>query len=135
MASIRRPNPSLSDSVFDMFNMRGRVVIITGGSGGIGYQIGRAVAEAGANVALWYDRSTQTEQLAATLTSDFGIKAKAYQCSVQNFDQVCAALFPSKTTFIECIGQIHHRHCHRRLWSSRCYDCQCRYPFQSRRTG
>lgn len=92
MASIRRSNPSLSDSVFDMFNMRGRVVIITGGSGGIGYQIGRAVAEAGANVALWYDRSTQTEQLAATLTSDFGIKAKAYQCSVQNFDQVCVAL-------------------------------------------
>lgn len=92
MASIRRPNPSLPDSVFDMFNMRGRVVIITGGSGGIGYQIGRAVAEAGANVALWYDRSTQTEQLAATLASDFGITTKAYKCSVQNFDQVCVAL-------------------------------------------
>ena len=91
MASIRRPNPSLPDSVFDMFNMRGRVVIITGGSGGIGYQIGRAVAEAGANVALWYDRSNQTEKLAATLTNDFGIKAKAYKCSVQNFDQVCFA--------------------------------------------
>ena len=90
MASIRHPNPSLPDSVFDMFNMRGRVVIITGGSGGIGYQIGRAVAEAGANVALWYERSTQTEQLAATLASDFGINAKAYKCSVQNFDQVCS---------------------------------------------
>ena len=92
MASIRRPSPLLPDSVFDMFNMRGRVVIITGGSGGIGYQIGRAVAEVGANVALWYDRSTQTEQLAAALASDFGITAKAYKCSVQNFDQVCVTV-------------------------------------------
>lgn len=50
--TIRRPTPTLLDSVFDMFNMRGRVVIITGGAGGIGYQVSRALAEAGANVAI-----------------------------------------------------------------------------------
>jgi hypothetical protein len=48
--SIRAPNPPLEDSVFKMFRMDGKTVIITGGSGGIGYEIARALAEAGANV-------------------------------------------------------------------------------------
>lgn len=87
--SVRRPNPTLPDSVFKMFSMQGKVVIITGGSGGIGYEVARGLAEAGANVALWYHKSSQGEQLAASLEKDFGVKAKAYKCSVQNFDEVC----------------------------------------------
>ena len=42
--------PKLSDSIIAMFSMTGRVAIITGGSGGIGYEAGRALAEAGCNV-------------------------------------------------------------------------------------
>lgn len=86
--SIRRPNPTLPDSVFKMFSMQGKVVIVTGGTGGIGYQVARGLAEAGANVALWYHQSSRGEQLAASLETDFGVKAKAYKCSVQNFDEV-----------------------------------------------
>lgn len=48
--SIRAPNPPLKDSVFDMFRLGGKTAIITGGSGGIGYEVARALAEAGANV-------------------------------------------------------------------------------------
>jgi FlaA1/EpsC-like NDP-sugar epimerase len=86
--SIRRPAPALPDSVFKMFQMQGKVAIITGGSGGIGYQVSWALAEAGADVALWYNHSTQAEQLAASLVDEFGVKSKAYKCSVQNFDEV-----------------------------------------------
>jgi sorbose reductase len=46
------PNPELSDSVFKMFDMHGKVAIITGGSGGIGYEVARGLAEAGADVPL-----------------------------------------------------------------------------------
>ncbi|BCR82685.1 uncharacterized protein ACHE_10087S [Aspergillus chevalieri] len=88
MTTIRRPNPPVSDSIFEMFSMRGRVVIITGGSGGIGYQVSRGLAEAGANVALWYNQSIQAKDLAATIARDFGIAAKAYRCDVQDFNQV-----------------------------------------------
>jgi sorbose reductase len=47
------PRPKLSDSVMKMFDMTGRVAIVTGGSGGIGYEAARALAEAGCNVCLY----------------------------------------------------------------------------------
>lgn len=72
--------------------MHGRVVIITGGSGGIGYQVSRGLAEAGANVALLYKQSAQAENLAATIARDFGVTAKAYRCDVQDFSQVSDSL-------------------------------------------
>lgn len=48
--SIRNPDPPVKDSVFDMLRLDGRTIIITGGSGGIGYEVARGLAEAGANV-------------------------------------------------------------------------------------
>lgn len=41
--SICRANPAqIQDNVFEMFEMHGKVTIITGGSGGIGNEVGRA---------------------------------------------------------------------------------------------
>ena len=51
--SNRRPDPPLSDSIWEMFSMKGKVVSITGGGGGIGFEVARAMAEAGADVAIW----------------------------------------------------------------------------------
>lgn len=37
--------------------MKGKVVIITGAADGLGYAVAESMAEAGANVALWYNSS------------------------------------------------------------------------------
>ncbi|ETS80443.1 Sorbose reductase [Pestalotiopsis fici W106-1] len=92
MASIRRADPPLQDSVFKMFDMTGKVTIITGGSGGIGYEVARALAEAGSNVALWYHSSSTAQKQAETIENDFKVKCRAYQCDVSNFDQVSAVV-------------------------------------------
>lgn len=111
--SIRRPDPALPDSIFKMLSMQGKVVIITGGTGGIGYQVARGLAEAGANIALWYHRSSQSEELAATLEKDFGVRAKAYKCSVQNFDEVdiASSLLCINVLTVGHLGPSNHRRC------------------------
>jgi len=72
--SIRWPNPPLSDSVFKMFDMHGKVAIITGGTGGIGYEVARAMAEAGCDIALWYHQSQNAAKASATIERDFGVR-------------------------------------------------------------
>jgi hypothetical protein len=41
-------------------------------------------------IALWYNYASTTEKLAATIEKDFGVKARAYKCAVENFDEVCS---------------------------------------------
>lgn len=53
--------------------------MITGGGTGIGYQVARAYAEAGANVVLFYNTSAEAIDKAAGLEKEFGIKSKAYK--------------------------------------------------------
>ena len=68
--------------------MRGRVTIITGGSGGIGYEVARALAEAGSDIALWYNQSSKAEKLASAISGQFSVQCKAYQCDVSHWKQV-----------------------------------------------
>ena len=86
--SCRWPNPTLSDNVFKMFDMHGKVSIITGGTGGIGYQVARGLAEAGSDVALWFFNSPAGAKLAASIETDFGVRCKAYHCDVTIFEEV-----------------------------------------------
>jgi nucleoside-diphosphate-sugar epimerase len=50
-----------------MFDMTGRVAIVTGGSGGIGYEAARALAEAGCNV---YPSTLFPHYIGADINSD-----------------------------------------------------------------
>lgn len=78
----------LPDSVFKMFDMHGKVTIITGGSGGIGYEVARGLAEAGSDIALWYHTSTNASKLANAIEKDFAVKCRPYKCDVSQYDQV-----------------------------------------------
>ncbi|KII93888.1 hypothetical protein PLICRDRAFT_49885 [Plicaturopsis crispa FD-325 SS-3] len=75
---LPKPKPAINDSVF------AKVAIVTGAGAGIGLQICRAYAEAGADVAMFYNSNVQTEKTAEDLAKEFGVKVKAYKCPVND---------------------------------------------------
>jgi len=50
-----RPFPDTPSNVLDQFRMKGKVVVVTGAADGIGLSVAEAMAEASADVALWYN--------------------------------------------------------------------------------
>lgn len=83
-----KPVPNTPESVFAQLRMDGKVVAITGGADGIGFAVAEAVAEAGANVALWYNSNSVAIERSKELEAKFGIKSKAYQVEVSDHKAV-----------------------------------------------
>jgi NAD(P)-dependent dehydrogenase (short-subunit alcohol dehydrogenase family) len=74
--------------VLDRFRMDGNVAIITGGSRGLGKQMGAALAEAGANVVVASRGPKLVEAVADELTSTCGRTCRGYGCDVADPEQV-----------------------------------------------
>lgn len=50
-----RPYPNTPTNVLDQLSLKGKVVVVTGAADGIGYAVSEAMAEAKADVAMWYN--------------------------------------------------------------------------------
>lgn len=77
-----QPVPNTPDNVLSQFGMRGKVVAVNGAADGIGYAVAEAMAEVGADVAMWYNSNNAAIKKAAALAEKFGVKARAYQVQV-----------------------------------------------------
>ncbi|KAK2758063.1 hypothetical protein FQN54_004470 [Arachnomyces sp. PD_36] len=77
--------------VLKTFDLTGKVIAVTGGSRGIGLEVSRGYAEAGADVALIYS-STNAESIAAEISERSYVKAAAYKCNVTSQEEVEATL-------------------------------------------
>ncbi len=71
----------------DLFDLSGRVAIVTGGGSGIGRQMAEALAELGANLVLCARKVERCEQAAAEL-SELGVRALGMRCDVRDPEQV-----------------------------------------------
>jgi hypothetical protein len=69
--------PYLTRSVQDLFSLKGRVTVITGGARGIGLAWAFACAEAGSDIAI-LDRLEEPHEHFSKLTTDFDVKVKLY---------------------------------------------------------
>ena len=73
--------------MYKPFDLEGRVVLITGGNGGIGLGMGVGLAQAGAEVAIWGTNAEKNEAALAQLRA-VGVKASARICDVADEDAV-----------------------------------------------
>jgi NAD(P)-dependent dehydrogenase (short-subunit alcohol dehydrogenase family) len=74
-----------------MYDLSGRVAVVTGGNGGIGLGIGRALGGAGASIAIW-SRNPDKNSAALSDLESSGIAASTSACDVSDEDQVREAM-------------------------------------------
>ncbi|QLL34863.1 hypothetical protein HG536_0H02380 [Torulaspora globosa] len=83
-----QPEPKLAEHVLDMFSLRGKVASVTGASGGIGYEVAIAFAQAGADVAMWYNSNPEIANEVEELSKKYGVTVRAYKCCLTNGKEV-----------------------------------------------
>ena len=75
----------------NMFDLTGRVAVVTGGNGGIGLGIAQALASAGCNVSIWGRNAEKNKAAAATMAAGPG-KVDARVCDVTDAASVNDAM-------------------------------------------
>ena len=82
----------------NMFDLRGRVAVVTGGNGGIGLGIAQALASAGCNVSIWGRNAQKNKAAAATMAAGPG-KVDTRVCDVTDPASVSDAMRATLDSF------------------------------------
>lgn len=67
----------------ELFDLTGKVAVVTGGGTGIGRQMAQGLAEAGADVVLCARKGERCEQAAEELRAELGVRAIGLRCDVR----------------------------------------------------
>lgn len=71
----------------DIFDLTGKVALVTGGNGGIGLGMARGLASRGSDIIIWGTNPTKNTSARAELEA-FGVKVVDFLCDVGDRDQV-----------------------------------------------
>ncbi|KAJ9151596.1 Sorbitol utilization protein SOU2 [Coniochaeta hoffmannii] len=78
--------------VLPLFSLAGRTAIVSGAGAGIGLAVAHALAEAGANVAIWYNSNKEALTKASEIEQTYNVKCRAYQVNVTSWEAVESAV-------------------------------------------
>ena len=76
----------------NIFDLSGQVALVAGGSSGLGLQFARAMANAGANVALVARRMDLLEENAKAISAEFGVEVYPHYIDLRDPDSVTACV-------------------------------------------
>ncbi|MFN2469148.1 MAG: SDR family oxidoreductase [Gaiellaceae bacterium] len=85
-------------TLHDLFDLDGRVAIVTGGATGIGRQMAQGLAEAGADLVLCARKADRCEEAAAHLAGT-GVRTIGLGCDVRDPEQVQAVVGRARAEF------------------------------------
>lgn len=68
--------PPREQKVFNLLNNTGKTAIVTGAGAGIGLVVAQALAETGANVAIWYHGNKMAIDRATEIEQEYGVKCR-----------------------------------------------------------
>ena len=84
--------PDVNTPVLSQFSLKGKIAAVTGGARGIGVEIVRGLAEAGADVALLYTSSKDAHETAAKIAEETGVRVRTFKCDVANREETLGVI-------------------------------------------
>lgn len=84
--------PDVNRNVLSQFSLKGKVAAVTGGARGIGLEIVRGLAEAGADVALIYSSNASANKSAAAIAAANSVRVQAYKSDVTTRNTIAATM-------------------------------------------
>jgi NAD(P)-dependent dehydrogenase (short-subunit alcohol dehydrogenase family) len=92
--------------MYTPFDLSGRAVVVTGGNGGIGYGMARALLAAGARVAIWGSNAAKTDAACSRLAAECGdaTRVHGFSCDVGDEAQVMSTFDAS----VAALGGVVH---------------------------
>lgn len=94
---LHKPNTSLP--VLDQFSLKGKVCLVTGGARGIGLEIVRGLAEAGADIVFTYLTTTSGPEVASQISRETGRRIEALRADVTARSEIASAVDKTVSIF------------------------------------
>lgn len=82
----------MAQSILDLFKLNGRVALIVGGNRGLGLSMAKALAEAGANIAIASRDEEKNRESAQLIRSTYDVESFSSYCDVAKEESVKAAV-------------------------------------------
>jgi sorbose reductase len=73
--------PPKTERVLPLFSLKGKTAIVSGAGAGIGFAVAQGFAEAGANVAIWYNSNKKALDRAKEIETTHGVQCMSDRSS------------------------------------------------------
>ncbi|MBR3177047.1 SDR family oxidoreductase [Candidatus Saccharibacteria bacterium] len=82
-----------------MFDLTGKIAVVTGASSGLGIQMATAFAKQGANLVVLARRFERLEELANKLSNEYNVRVLPIKCDVTSSEEINAAAAKAEAEF------------------------------------